>query len=820
MRRPLFCLLLTAAVASLPCLRDARAQAAKEKSAKDKSAPVLPHYDPPDQPFRMAPMPQSTRSIVVPLATNLHLAFDTALLRTHTVWSGKGLALLGPQYGLPKSPFISTNDGTVLWTMPPVFPWAVGKLPEQDEFKPPSNWSFAGLEVRRGEVSMQMRVLHPVVPPEFGGGSVSESFSWSPESTTGVIRSFSIGSRIGKELWFLAHAETGHAEVVSETAHAALIQRSNDVLVVSVPWRQNDTALLKLVAVDKLVDYEVETVTEGGAEKGHPKRRVVGTQGRVYVQSTSRSDGSHGFTLQTEVFPNRAEAMKWIVSRQGPRSVKERELKWKEESERYLVWEAAKTAAGPKPILRLPAPTTHSEISQSAKPSQVSTPAFRAEAFPLPKEANLLVTGMDFLPNGDLALCTWAGEVWMVEGAQGPPAAAKYRRFARGLAEPMGVAVRDGKIYVGTKQGLYRIEGTGEASGFECLNQSWGYTGSYNAFVYGPVFDKAGNFILASAGHSGRWDSAYMGWGSRISPDGAKLDAICSGFREPNGIGTFGPDRDVFVSENQGQWIAACKLNHVTPGKFYGHPSAWPAPQEEYGKHTRFDPPAVWFPYKLARSTTGLVEITDDRFGPFKGQLMVGDFQNAIVTRVQLEKVNGEYQGAVWPFLKQFQSGVNRLTYGPDGKLYVGGCQAPRSWTAVAPQEFALERVSYTGKLPFEVKEVHALRDGFELTFTQPVEVKAAADPESYDVTQYGYKYHAKYGSPEYDHDGKENAATVIKVAAATVLPDKLKVRLKLEGWKAGYVTMVRSLDVKNAAGESLVNDTFWYTLNQLPDSR
>jgi len=182
-----------------------------------------------------------------------------------------------------------------------------------------------------------------------------------------------------------------------------------------------------------------------------------------------------------------------------------------------------------------------------------------------------------------------------------------------------------------------------------------------------------------------------------------------------------------------------------------------------------------------------------------------------------LEKVNGEYQGAVWPFLKQFQSGVNRLAYGPDGKLYVGGCQAPISWKAVAPLDFALERISYTGKLPFEVKAVHALRDGFELTFTQPVEAKAAADPESYDVTQYGLKYHSKYGSPEFDHDGKENAATVIKVAAATVSPDKLKVRLKLEGWKPGYVTMVRSLDVKNAAGDNLVNDAFWYTLNQFP---
>ena len=109
------------------------------------------------------------------------------------------------------------------------------------------------------------------------------------------------------------------------------------------------------------------------------------------------------------------------------------------------------------------------------------------------------------------------------------------------LAEPMGLAVRDGKIYVGTKQALYRLtdtDGNGEADLFECLNQSWGYTGSYNAFVYGPVFDKAGNFILANAGHSGRWDAAYMGWALRLSPDGKKLGAICSGLREPNGIGT------------------------------------------------------------------------------------------------------------------------------------------------------------------------------------------------------------------------------------------------------------------------------------------
>lgn len=771
------CLLLAAFILSVTTPEAVHAQAAKAKAA-----PVIPHYDPPDQPFRMAPMPQSTRSIVVPLATNLHLAFDTALLRTHTVWSGRGLALLGPQYGLPKSPFISTNDGTVLWTMPPVFPWAIGGVPTNLPEKLPDWARFTGVAFTPRDTTIEYEL---VVADRVVG--VRENLG--AEGTQQVVRELRVGP-CTEELWFLAHAEwhaDWHPSAVSTSSKGLLLLNRATTGQMGISVRSS--ASLHIHHERTNTRQQVERVTEGGTEKGQPRELLTGEQARVWVG----------------IPPHEKEVSVWLRSTAGYQKA---------------TGTAADSALQQRAKLLGRMFVKTFEANPPTRTSAAGSAAFRSESFPIPKEANLLVGGMDFLPNGDLAVCTWTGEVWIIEGAQGPPAATKYRRFARGLAEPMGLAVRDGKIYVGTKQALYRLtdtDGNGEADLFECLNQSWGYTGSYNAFVYGPVFDKAGNFILANAGHSGRWDANYMGWGLRISPDGTKLDTICSGLREPNGIGTFGPDRDVFVSENQGAWIGACKLNHVTPGKFYGHPSAWPAKQEEYGKHTRFDPPAVWFPYKLARSVTGFAEITDDRFGPFRGQLMVGDFQNAIVTRVQLEKVNGEYQGAVWPFLKQFQSGVNRLAYGPDGKLYVGGCQAPVSWKAVAPLDFALERISYTGKLPFEVKEVHALRDGFELTFTQPVETQAAANPDSYDVTQYGYKYHSKYGSPEIDHEGKENAATVIKVAGATVSPDKLKVRLQLAGLKPGYVTMVRSLDVKNATGESLVNDTFWYTLNHIP---
>jgi hypothetical protein len=330
------------------------------------------------------------------------------------------------------------------------------------------------------------------------------------------------------------------------------------------------------------------------------------------------------------------------------------------------------------------------------------------------------------------------------------------------------------------------------------------------------VLDKNGNFVVANAGHAGRWSARHMGWALRIKPGSAKAEAFASGFREPNGIGTFGPDKDIFVTDNQGAWIGACKLNHVKDGGFYGHPASKPAPKKLYAGRKTFTPPAVWFPYKLARSSSGMCEIKDDRFGPFKGQLLVGDFQNAIVTRVQLEKVGGEWQGAVWPFLKGFQSGVNRLLMGPDGHLYVGGCKTV-AWAANAPFSQGLERVKFSGKIPFEVKTVRAIPDGFELTFTKPVDPKATGDAAGYDVWQYKYLYQKKYGSPEFDHDGKKDSFTVIDVKSATVSKDRLKVRLRLDGWKAGYVTAVRGLDARSAEGEKLWNDTFYYTLNRIP---
>lgn len=713
-------------------------------------------------------MAAASRSIVIPLTTNLHVAFDAELLRTHTVWNGPSLNLLGPPYLGKKTPFICTFEGKTLWTMPPFFPWSFGKSFSSSTNLPGS--IFRGISTDNENTTLIYEIAGKTAKPV----RICETpvLNGSADSTT--LRRFEIAPS-DQTLWFLAHAEKGKFSDKSKDAPA--IQRTNDVLSFASRGNQN----LKWHLVEEEVDYEVERITEVGTVKGNPRDKVKGRQSRAYL----------------EIPPHKEN----IVFEIGSVVAKEKSPAFPSESIT-------------PPRLQI-SPKTFDADSSARRPVGGDS-FYRIEHFPLPKEIDLLVTGLDWLPDGTLVVCTWPGEIYIVENAQGPVEKVRFRRFARGLNEPMGLKVVDGKIYVAQKAELTRVldtDNNGEADLFETVNAGWGYSGHYDAFAFGPALDKSGNFVIAFEGNMARWDVPYPGWAINVSRDGKKLDGFAHGLRAPNGIAAFGPDRDIFVSDNQGHWIGACKLNHLQSGKFYGFPSSFPAANDQTPK--TFAPPAIWFPRKYSPSTTEMAEITDARFGPFVGQMIVGDFQNALLMRVMLEKVNGEWQGAVWPFLKGFFSGVNRLSFGPDGKLYVGGCQ--RAWSSTVPQPYSLDRVTFTGKNLFEIKEVRAQTNGFDLEFTEAVDPKFAGNLENYDVSQFNYLYYNRYGSPEMDHDGNENSSTTINVKAAMVSADGKKVKLVLEGWRAGFVTTVRCLDLQNANGDSLRNDTFYYTLNQIP---
>ena len=473
----------------------------------------------------------------------------------------------------------------------------------------------------------------------------------------------------------------------------------------------------------------------------------------------------------------------------------------------------AKQLAGPQKPLHAPAKATNAASVFRPDPNFTDTPSgdefYTIEHFPIPAGLKLTVAGMDFLPDGSLAIATYQGEVFIVEGATGDARAAKWRRFARGLNEPGGLRVVGGAIYVMQKCELTRLrdaDGDGEADLFECVSDAWGYTGNYHSFATGPLVDERGILGALITGHRAMTNVPAMGWCLKISPhpdntgevpftDLWRTDPFCSGLRVPNGFGEF--RGDLFMTDNQGHWVAANKLNHLQFTNYYGHPSAPPRSRRgnevdgpaDFGwteKHfagdPNFTPPAVWFPYAWVRSASGLANVGDFRFGPFGGQMLVGEFQNASVVRVALEKVNGQWQGAVLPFVKGFASGVNRLAYGPDSRLYVGGLRFGH-WTSIAPQPHSLDRVTFTGRVPFEFKTVSARTNGFEVTFTQPVDEKLAGDAENWDAQQYTYAYDGKHNAPEKDRDEKISGPPV-RVLKAEVAADKLTVRLTLEGLK------------------------------------
>ena len=276
-------------------------------------------------------------------------------------------------------------------------------------------------------------------------------------------------------------------------------------------------------------------------------------------------------------------------------------------------------------------------------------------------------------------------------------------------------------------------------------------SGDYHEYAFGSKFDKDGAIWVALC-LTGSFDSnvAYRGNCVRIMPDG-KTVPTAYGLRSPGGI-AFNHVGDVFYTDNQGPWNGTCGLKQLVPGKFVGHPGGnkWMdklpefsgkktiAPQNdsrmmiEVEKHPDLIPTAIMFPYgKMGQSASGIsCDTTNGKFGPFVNQLFVGDQTQSTIMRVDMEVVNGRYQGACFPFRAGFASGVVGVEMDASGALFVGGTN--RGWGSRGPKDFAVERLNWTGKMPFEIQTMRVQPRGFKLTFTKPVDAKSAGDVASY----------------------------------------------------------------------------------------
>lgn len=451
---------------------------------------------------------------------------------------------------------------------------------------------------------------------------------------------------------------------------------------------------------------------------------------------------------------------------------------------------------------------------------------------PIPSTVPLRPGGLEFLPDGRLAVGTRKGDIYLIKGALESPPKPEFHLFATGQDEIFSIAWRDGAMLATTWGEVIRIrdtDGDEVADRYDTLTNDWGYAEGHE-FAFASKPDAEGNLWVA-LGLSGSYEShnLFRGWAVKVTPEG-RMIPVCSGLRSPGGVGA-NAQGVMFATESQGPWNGCCSLKHLKPGGFLGHPASYnwypfapnmTAPEVEPQTNSRMSvekrrvkelvPPAVKFPYiKMGRSISGFrLAETGGKFGPFDGQLFLADYSLSIIVRVTTEEVNGVWQGACYPFREGLATGLMNVEFTPRGQLIAGGFTTSRQWPVRGTEPFALQRIDWNGVTPFEVKEIRIRKDGFVVTFTKPVDPTIAAKTDSYAVSTYTHIYHGAYGSPEVDH-------TAPKVLSATPAADGLSVHLRLDKITEDHIHDFDFAKITSAQNEPLLHRKAYYTVNEIP---
>jgi cytochrome c len=443
-----------------------------------------------------------------------------------------------------------------------------------------------------------------------------------------------------------------------------------------------------------------------------------------------------------------------------------------------------------------------------------------------PEDFRPRVGGIDWLPDGRMLVCTWddIGAVYLLDGTDGSgPEDVTVTRIAAGLAEPLGLCVVGDRIFVLQKQELTELidhDGDDIIDEYRAACSGWDVTANFHEFAFGLV-ERDGYLYATLAiaidpgGRSTQPQVPDRGSVIRMDPEAGTYEIVARGLRTPNGIG-FGAGGDIYITDNQGDWLPVSKVLPLIEGAFYGSQAVGGAADADL----EVTPPVVWLPQNEIGNSPG--EVAALEHGPFRGQQVHAEVTHGGLKRVFVEEIDGVKQGAVFRFTQGLEAGSNRVRLGPPSaasapgtprSLYVGGIGSTGNWGQAGKLWYGLQRLDWNGRATFEMFRVRARTNGFLLDFTRSVDTATGNAPRAYSVTRYRYEPTAAYGGPKIDEE-------IVRVRSVSMDGTRRRVFLELDeaDMLPGFVYHVQLMGPwRDVEGRRPWTTEAWYTMNRVP---
>ncbi|MEI6232580.1 MAG: DUF6797 domain-containing protein [Planctomycetota bacterium] len=429
-----------------------------------------------------------------------------------------------------------------------------------------------------------------------------------------------------------------------------------------------------------------------------------------------------------------------------------------------------------------------------------STGGFASDTLTLPDKnpwnSLMRAGGFDFFPEGKrAAVCTWNGDVWLVDGVDGAAnGELKWQRIASGLFQPLGLKIVNGKIYVCCRDQIVRLNdlnGDGEIDFYENFNNDHQVTEHFHEFAMGLQTDKQGNFYYAkSARHALPGLIPQHGTLMRVSADGLKSTIVATGFRAANGV-CVNDDGTFYVTDQEGHWTPKNRINLVKEGGFYGNMNTL-QPKTQSADDSAMSQPMVWMTNVWDRSPGELVRVDSPSWGPLNGKLLDVSYGPAQIFLVLQENVGEVQQGGVVPLPLRFPTGTMRGRFHPSGNFYVCGLVG---WSSNVTKPGGFYRIRNTDPVELPIS-LSATKRGLIVGFAKPLDRESATSVDLYGIKAWDLTRSASYGSKHLNERS-------LDVRSVELLPDGKSVRIDVANLAPTRGMSIR-MRIKTADGKAL----------------